>query len=192
MYQKIIPLDRKMRYKLDLVVKDLNSDHIGVVRQAIVPPKFGPESLAASSLILSNTIQLLESPPEGDERFVLGDVKIFPSLLKEFTAQIPLGVYLHVYNASIDQVSQAPSLKVAYKLFRGDQLLRQAIDENGESTQYFSNQLIVLVKGLRVAGLEPGKYRLQVEVSDRLTDQQLTVVEEFKLVKEEQLALKNE
>jgi len=188
MYQKTLPLERKTRYKLDLVVKDLNSEHIGVIRQAIVPPKFGPESLAVSSLILSNKIQILENPPEADERFVLGDVKVFPSVNKEFTSQVPLGVYFHVYNASIDQSTFAPSLRVAYKLFQNDQLLRQAIDENGESMQYFSNRLIVLVKGLRVEGLEPGKYQLHVEVSDRLTNSQLTVVEGFKLMEDDQLA----
>jgi GWxTD domain-containing protein len=188
MYQKTISLDRKMRYRLDLVVKDLNSDQIGVTRKALVPPKFSTDDLAVSSLILSNKIQLLESVPEADERFVLGDVKIFPSLRKEFSASVPLGLYFHVYNASLDQTTLAPSLRVNYKLFRGDRLLRQTIDENGESIQYFSNQLIVLVKGLRVEGLEPGDYRLEVEVSDLLSERQLTAVEKFRLVEENRLA----
>lgn len=52
-------LDKKMRYKLDFVVKDLNSGNVGVVRQAIIPPSFGGEKLTASSMILSDSIRQL-------------------------------------------------------------------------------------------------------------------------------------
>ena len=184
MYQRIITLDRKLKYKLDLVVKDVNSEQIGATRQAILPPAFGTEKLVPSSLILSNTVRVLEDVPEGNEQFVLGDVKIFPSLLKEFTPQMPLGIYLHIYNAALDQASMSPALTVTYRLLKGKEVLKQAVDEQGESTQYFSNQRVVLIKALSFANLEPGKYRLEVEIKDRLSEQQVTVADEFKLVEE--------
>jgi hypothetical protein len=189
MYQRIITLDPKMRYKLDLVVKDLNSEQIGAIRQAILPPGFGTEKLAASSLVLSNTIRVLKDVPDINEQFVLGDVKIYPSLRNEFTPQMPLGIYLHVYNAALDQSSMAPLLTVTYKLLKGNELLKEAVDEQGESTQYFSNQRIVLIKALSFADLEPGDYRLEVEVNDRLSQQTVTVEDKFRLVEEEQMAL---
>jgi hypothetical protein len=102
-----------------------------------------------------------------------------------------LGVYLHVYNAAIDQTSLAPALSVTYRLLRGGEVVRQAVDENGESTQYFSEQRIVLIKALSFDDLEPGEYTLQVEVQDRLSAQQLTVSDDFSLVVEKQLALNN-
>jgi hypothetical protein len=67
--------------------------------------------------------------------------------------------------------------------------LKQAVDEQGESTQYFSNQRIVLIKALSFTNLEPGDYRLEVEVKDRLGDQKVTVVDGFKLLEERQIAL---
>jgi hypothetical protein len=55
--------------------------------------------------------------------------------------------------------------------------------------QYFSSQRIVLIKALTFANLEPGLYQLEVQVKDRLADQQVTVVDEFKLLEEEKIAL---
>ncbi len=190
MYQKIITLDRKLRYKLDLIVKDLNSQQIGATRQAILPPAFGTEQLAASSLILSNTVRVLQTVPDENERFVLGDVKIFPSLRKEFTPQMPFGIYLHIYNAAMDQSSMTPALTVAYRLVKGNETLKEVVDENGESTQYFSDQRVVLIKALSLEDLEFGRYRVEVEVRDRLNDRQLTVADEFSLLEGKQIALR--
>ena len=191
MYQRILSLDSKLRYKLDLIVKDLHSDKIGAIRESILPPSVREEKLAASSLILSNTIRVLQNTPDMNERFVLGDVKIFPSLNKEFTPKMQLGIYLHVYNAAIDQASLAPALSVTYSLLRDGEVVRQAVDQNGESTQYFSEQRIVLIKALNFDSLEPGSYRLEVEVQDRLSNQKLTVSDDFRLLEDAQLALKN-
>src|SRR5262249_25676989 len=48
-YQSIIPL-RPGRYKMDIVVKDMNSGNAGVVNQAIMVPRFPDEQLQLSSL----------------------------------------------------------------------------------------------------------------------------------------------
>ena len=181
-YQKIIPVDAKMRYKLDLVLKDLNSGNTGVITQAISPPAFAAEQLSASTLILSDHVEPLETIPDGEEMFVLGDVRILPNMERRFAQGMPLGVYLHVYNAGLDQTTLTPALQVTYKLFKGGELLRMATDENDESTQFFSGQRVVLVKKLSLAGLGPGRYRIQVEVVDRLSDQRLEMGEAFRVV----------
>jgi hypothetical protein len=182
MYQRIVPVDLKLRYKLDLVIKDLNSGHMGVLRRAIVPPAFATEELASSSMILSTNIQVLEEIPEKEERFVLGDVKIMPSLQKVFSSERPLAVYLHVYNAALDQASYLPALEISYRLFRNGEMLGEITDKNGESTQYFSSRRVVLIKQLSFIGVEDGKYQLEVEVHDLLTDQRLKVNDDLTLV----------
>ena len=47
MYQKIIPLNSKIRHKVDLVVKDLNSGKVGAISKGLVPP--APSSRPAGS-----------------------------------------------------------------------------------------------------------------------------------------------
>ena len=178
-YQKIITLNRNMRYKLDLVLKDLNSGNVGIIQQGILPPAYNGESLGSSSLVLSNAIQPLKTIPAGNDMFVLGDVKVIPKLDKRFTPRMPLGVYLQVYNAALDQASGAPSLTVFYRLLQNGKVLAVATDEKGESAQFYSGQRVVLVKELSLEGLEPGAYQLQVEVVDRSNNRKVQVGGDF-------------
>ncbi len=181
LYQKVLPLDRKMRYKLELVVKDLNSGRTGVFSQAIIPPSYSEEKLTLSSLILSDHIRPLGEIPTDDPMFVIGDVWVRPSLTHRFLLANPLGIYLQVYNAAFDQSSQLPSLEVRYSISRGGVLIREATDASGDSVQFSSGRRIVLVKPLPIDDLKPGKYRVKVTVHDRIRDQAATIADEFEL-----------
>jgi len=181
-YQKVVPLDMKMRYKVDVVVKDLHTGHTGVLRQAIVPPSFDDTKLATSSFILSDYIEVLEGVPDIDEMFVMGDVKVRPSLSKEFPQGQDLGVYFQIYNMGIDQSSLTPALSVKYRLMKGGDLLKEVVDENGESVQFFTNRRSVLLKVFALGTLPPGDYQIQVEINDRLLDQQLQLADKFKVM----------
>lgn len=184
MYQKIIPLNGNMRYKLDLVLKDLSSGNVGVIQQPIIPPSSSRENLSASSLILSNVVQPLKAGATSEEMFVLGDVKILPKMDKRFTRQMPLGVYFQVYNAALDQTTLAPSVRVLFTLFKDGQPLKMATDESGESTQFASARRLVFVKQLSLADLQPGNYEIRVEVTDRLNDRRVEVRDDFSVVEE--------
>lgn len=184
-YQKVIPLQRGTRYKLDLIVKDLNSGNVGVYRKGLIPPSFGEGNLSASSLILSNAILRLDKIPNRDVMFVLGDVKVLPKIDKRFTQKMPFGVYFQVYNVMLDQTTAAPSLQVLFKLLKDGKVLKFATDENGESIQFFSGQRVVLIKQLSLEGLEPGDYQIQIEVIDRLSDRRLELSDTFSVVLEE-------
>ena len=187
-YQKILPLDRRMRYKLDLVVKDLNSGKVGVIRTAIVPPPHAKEKFTASSLILAEGIQPLRSAPKQNEMFVIGDVKVLPNLLKSFSQDKPLGVYLQVYNSALDQTTFSPSLRVSYQLLSDGKTVVEVVDETGESVQYYSGQRVVLIKALSTEHLEPGSYRLKVEVRDLINDQTVSVEDELTIAAGNQIA----
>ena len=183
MYQKVLILDNKTRYKLDLVVKDIGSGNIGAVKQAIIPPpslKEG-EKLSNSSLILSDFIRKLDVVPEDNQMFVLGDVKIRPSMDKSFSAKSLLAVYLHLYNFGLDQSSNAPNLQVRYRIRRGGDLIHETTDNNGESVQFSSPERLVLVKGFHLRGLEPGTYRMEVEAWDQLNDTKTQVGDSFRV-----------
>ena len=187
-YQKILTLKSEGRYKLDLVLKDLNGGTVGAIQQALIPPRYDDRALGSSTLILSSYIQPLNEVPTGDEMFVLGDVKVLPKLDRHFTRQMPLGVYLQVYNAQIDQARGGPALTVRYKLYQEGKLLAVAADENGESTQFNSDQRVVLVKQLRLDGLNPGDYQVRVEVLDRLSSRTIEVSGDFTLVADTEIA----
>ena len=182
-YQKVLLLDSGTRYKLDLIMKDLSSNNIGAVKHGIIPPPSmrEREKLSSSSMLLSNHMQELPEAPNQDQMFVLGDVKIRPSIDKSFSKKLPLGVYLHLYNFGMDQASNTPQMQVAYRISRDGEVIGEATDSRGESIQFFSDRRMVLLKRLNLRSLEPGKYRLEVEVWDQVKDVRTRVQDNFQV-----------
>lgn len=184
LYQKIVPLESRMRYRLDLVVKDLNSGKVGVQRRALIPPPYQKEELLLSSLVLSGFIRQLGGPEtweKQDDMFVLGDIWIRPSVDGRFLSHDPLGVYVQVYNAALDQAALRPSLDVNYRLLRAGETVREVSDSGGESMQMVSGQRVVLIRALSLEGLEAGTYSAEVEVRDRISGQSARVAAPFQV-----------
>ncbi len=189
MYQKIVPLDRNQRYRLDLVVKDLHSGRVGVTRVGVVPPAYRGETLVASSLLLADSIRQLVEVPDTEEMFVIGDVKVRPSISKEFYANHALGVYFQVYNAGINQTTMTPDLSVRYQVVDGQgKKVLEFVDERGQSIQFFSTQRVVLIWAFSTADLPPGGYRMQVRVHDRIKDAVVEVEDDFELTAPQRMA----
>ena len=168
-YQRILSLDARQRYRLDLVVKDLNSGKTGVSRSGLIPPALSDRELSTSSVILADAIDLREDFSEADEMFVIGDLKVLPNLDHTFQSGGLLGIYFQVYNSLLDQSTFQPSLGVSYRLLKDGRVIRQTADAEGESIQYHSPRRIVCVRLLSLAGLEAGVYELQITVEDRLS-----------------------
>ena len=95
LYQTRVPL-RSGLYKLELVVKDLNSGNMGTVYQSIRVPKFPQDELATSSSILAEQIERLSRKQVATGQFVIGSSKILPSVEEVFDRNQPLGVYFQV------------------------------------------------------------------------------------------------
>ena len=85
------------------------------------------------------------------------------------------------YFRSVDQSTQEPSIRVSYRITRGAETPVERVDEEGESIQLFSQHRLVLIKGLPLQDLKPGRYRLSVQVRDRIKGQQVEKKEEFQV-----------
>jgi hypothetical protein len=180
-YQKILSLDTKYRYKVDLVVKDLNSQKVGVIRRGLIPPKLPADKLGVSSMILTDYIEQLQAVPDAEEMFVMGDLKIRPKMANEFEQNQPFYVYLHLYNAALDQSRLVPSISATYRLFHDGKEVYSKTDEGGESTYFYSSQRVVLIRDFPIKDFGDGQYRLEVELTDKITNQTISVDDSFVL-----------
>ena len=178
-YQKILPLKSNMRYKVDIVVKDVNSEKIGVIRRALIPPRIISGELSTSSIIFSDYLRILNDSPDPDEMFVIGDVKIRPKIVGDFSRTKPFSIYFHVYNIAVDQSTFMPALRVSFNVFKDGQLYRQTIDNDGKSTQFFSGQRVVILQNFDLQDFEKGKYELRIEVEDLLADKNVKISRVF-------------
>ena len=78
----------------------------------------------------------------------------------------------------------SPSLEVTYSLLKNDELLKEATEAEGESIQFYSGRRVVLIKQLSLADLEPGRYKIQLQIEDRINKQSLSMSEDFRVVEE--------
>jgi len=177
-YQKTVPLSPNL-YRLDIVVKDVNSGNVGVVNTRLPVPHFQDDELSASSLILADDIQPVSSKDIGIGQFVLGDVKVRPKLDGSFTPKDAMGVYLQVYNLKVDDKTHKSDTSVQYRVKKdkdSEPMLKfdippDKLPQHGEELTL--EQLITL------GSLAPGKYQLEVAVTDNLTKQTITPTADF-------------
>src|SRR3981189_3256107 len=76
-YWKALPL-KPGRYRLDLVVKDVNGDRTGIWSRALPVPDFSDDRLSNSTLILADQMEPVAAKNVGTGNFVIGTTKVGP------------------------------------------------------------------------------------------------------------------
>jgi hypothetical protein len=171
LYQEAIPL-RPGRYKLSLVLKDDANGHMGSEELGILVPTFGEDKLTSSSLILADQIQPLPTSQVGSGPFVIGGTKVRPSVNNTFTRDQELGIYMQVYNLGIDDKTHKPSLDVRYEVEKDGKVLLDKPED--EANLKKASQQFTVVKRMRLQTLTPGKYSVQIKVTDNIKKQSVS------------------
>jgi GWxTD domain-containing protein len=177
-YQKALPL-RPGRYKLSVVVKDETSNHLGSIDLGIRVPQYADDQLSNSSLILADLIQPIPTNQVGTGPFVIGSTKVRPSVDGTFTRDQNLCIYMQVYNLAMDPDTHRPSLNVEYEISKdGKPLLKQPEDSSKWAQPV---QQLTLQKEMPLKTLAPGKYSVQIKVTDNVRKQTISPTATFEL-----------
>lgn len=177
-YQKAVPL-RPGLYRLDLVVKDVQSGNVGAVNTRLAVPRYDEEKLQASSLILADQIEHVPAKQVGIGQFVLGSSKVRPRLDADFTTTDKLGIYLQVYNLKPDEKTHKSSAAFVYTVKKGDQQVMQ-FKETSEDMKQTGDQ-VTIERLLPLATLAPGKYTLEVSATDKLAQATISRSADFSI-----------
>ena len=177
-YQKAIAL-APGTYKVDVIVRDVTSGATGVRHVGFTVPRYDPQKLSTSTLVLASKLEsLIDQPAVG--QFVIGQTKVIPNVSGMYQKGQPVGVYLQVYNAGIDQTTLRPSVDVEYALLKdGKELGRQVEDWRGMSD---SGQRLTLARLIDTRQLALGEYELAVRIRDRVSGQALAPAAKFTVV----------
>ena len=167
MYQKAVPL-RPGLYKLDLVIKDVNSGNVGVVNARLAVSAIPDDKLEASSLILADQMEPVSSKDVGVGQFVLGSTKVRPKLNAEFMADQSLGFYLQLYNLKVDEKTHKNNLSLDIRISQGETTVSHIV-QTGEDLKQNGEQ-ITLEKVVAPRTLAPGKYKLEIQANDLLAN----------------------
>jgi GWxTD domain-containing protein len=175
-YQKSVPL-RPGLYRLDLVIKDVESGNVGVVNTRLAVPRYEDEKLEASSLILADQIEHVPAKQIGTGQFVIGSSKVRPRMDADFTTNDKLGIYMQVYNLKPDDKTHKSAATFEYTVKKGEQQIMQFKETSEEMKQ--TGDQITIERLLPLATLAPGKYTLQINATDSLSKQTITRTAEF-------------
>ncbi len=177
-YQKAVALTPGT-YKVDVIVRDVISGATGIRHVGFTVPKYDPQKLSTSTLVLAAKLEsLVDQPAVG--QFVIGQTKVIPNVSGTYRRGQPVGVYLQVYNAGIDQTTLRPSVDVEYALLKdGKEMGKQSEDWRGMSD---SGQRLTLARLLDSSGLAPGEYELAIRIRDRVSGQTLSPAAKFTVV----------
>jgi GWxTD domain-containing protein len=177
-FQKAVPL-RPGLYRLDVVVKDVESGNVGVIGTALRVPRFEDETLGASTLVIADRIESVPVRQLGLGPFVFGSYKVRPRLSREFTAAESLGLFLQIYNLQSDDTVHKSSVYVTYRLLK-EQREIWTTTESSDSIHQTGEQISVN-RLISLSAFAPGRYTLEVLVRDRVSGQSLSRSSEFTL-----------
>jgi GWxTD domain-containing protein len=175
-YQKSLPL-RPGLYRLDLVIKDVDSGNVGAVNTRLAVPRYEDEKLEASSLILADQIEHVPAKQIGTGQFVLGSSKVRPRLDADFTTADKLGIYLQIYNLKGDEKTHKSNATFLYTVKKGDQQVMQFKETSADMKQ--TGDQVTVERLLPLATLAPGKYTLEVNATDLLSNVTISRSAEF-------------
>lgn len=177
-HQVIIPLPPG-RYRLSLLLKDVNSGKMGSQMSSFWIPPASDGGLNTSSLICADVIQPAPENSRG-EPFVLGPLRVIPNLNAIFPRKYRLGLYLEVYDLDVDGVTGNPSVEVSYLLEAPDGT-RIAVGAESES-HFPQGHTMAISKGIPLTDLAPGKYRVAVRITDLISKRVCTLESQIEIL----------
>lgn len=179
-YQKVVPL-RPGLYKFAVVMKDIYAGNIGTLEKRLAVPRFEEEKLAHSSLVLADKIQRVSSKKIGGASFVLGDTLIRPVVEEVFKSTDRMGIYFQIYNLGVDQRTHRPKATIDYTIrHRDDDKVVFSYTETTDDLQRAGRQ-ITIEKVLPLISFEPGKYTLNVQITDHIRQQAISPATDFRI-----------
>ncbi len=176
-YWKALPLRiSQNRYRLDIVVKDVNGDRTGSWSHAIQIPDFSEDKLSSSTLIIADQMEQVATKNVGTGNFVIGTTKVRPRVAPSdgkpilFKRNQKLNFWMQVYNLSVDEKTHKPSATIEYNVTDAN---NKAVIHTVESTDTMGNvgDQVTLQKSLSAANLPAGLYKIEIKVNDNLSKQ---------------------
>lgn len=177
-YYKAVPL-RPGRYKLNVAVKDVNGDRKGVWSRSIVVPEYSDDKLTNSSLIVADQMEPVPTKAIGTGNFVIGTMKVRPRVapadgkpaLFKRDQDPKLNFWMQVYNLGVDEKTHKPSATIEYNIT--NIATNKPIVQKVETTDTMGNvgDQLTLQKSIASANLQPGVYKIQIKVNDKISKQ---------------------
>lgn len=167
------------RYKVDVIVRDTKSGAAGFRQVGFVVPAYPADRLSASSIVLAAKLENMESGAAIGP-FVIGTTKVIPNPSGTFRRNQPVGVYLQIYNAAIDQTTLRPAADAEYVLLKSGKEITKHTEDWRQIND--AGQRLTLSRLIDSRTLEPGEYQIQVRIRDHVSGETIAPSATFTIV----------
>jgi hypothetical protein len=180
LYQQALPL-HPGRYRLDLVLKDVNGDRLGTIYQSLTVPDFSSEEkLTTSSLILADKIERVPARETGSGPFVLGTERVRPRVAPAsggpaiFHPGEKITLWMQVYNLPTAPQAGTPSVTAVCHVVNLDGgSFYESLDDLPAGAP------VTYEKMLPPEKFTPGNYAVTVTVRDSASQQSTSATAKF-------------
>ena len=177
-FDHIVPL-RPGRYRLSLALKDESGERTGMKMAWLIVPMLGGDRLAATPLILADSVEPYIPPVNEQDPFVIGNTRVLANPGHVFSSGSTLGVYLQVYGLGLHPDTHKSNFSVQYEILKdGKPVIQEAEDAahmSEASTQF------TIARNIPLKDLQPGTYTLQINIADNIGKQTITPTVDFSI-----------
>jgi GWxTD domain-containing protein len=185
-YQKTLPL-QPGPYRLGIACKDLVGGNTGTIDMALHVPHVEDDTLSASTLILADQLEKLPTKNIGTGMFAIGGYKVRPRIGLQvadhpaFSRKEKMGIYMQLYNFEADAKTHKPDGTIDYEIVK-------VATNQGAATKVFDFSeavkdlqggaaQVTIEKLLPLTELDPGEYKLNIKVTDKLRSPNQTLTQ---------------
>jgi VWFA-related protein len=172
-YSMHVPVKKPGSYQMRMVLRDSTSEKVASATQFIEVPDIGKGRLALSGLVLAGEQQQQAGATDQEGAINTGDPNL-TTAVRVFKQQTPIIYALQIMNARPDS-NKKFQLEIQTRLFREGQLVYSGTPSllNVESQK--DPKHLVAGGRLQLAQATPGRYALQVIVTDKLAKEKYRI-----------------
>jgi hypothetical protein len=163
-YQRKLPLPPG-RYKVELLVKDTVSNHMGSMAMGIEIPAGDPGGVSTSSIVLARGFEASQQDPT--QPYIFGPYKATMQADRIFRRTDDLPFYLEAYNFQIDPMSQKPVLEIGYGIAESGKI--PASYRPITSGVTLAGNRVSIARVVQLNDTSPGRHDLVLSITDLLS-----------------------
>lgn len=156
-------------YKIHLLVLDNFSGKIGTLHQDISVPQFRKDELVLSDIIISHKEYEPDSKFSGSRRASLE--RVFSEVNKVFSPDHQLNLYFEIYSLATNPKGGLNDFAIEYSFFHDKDLITHVPATKSDPT---AQKDCRVQTSFKLKNFKPGRYTLQVRVTDRVSEKSAT------------------
>jgi VWFA-related protein len=180
-FQMQVPVKKPGAYQLRIAVRDASTEKLGSASQFIEVPDLKKDRLALSGIVMQSsetTIANAAAAPnaggEQKEPDPGGNAAV-----RRFRKGDQIDYFFNVYNAELDKATGRPRLQTQMRLFRDREQVYAGPPAEFDPDKQTDMTSLQSATRIRLNGLQPGEYVLQVTVTDALAPEKRRTVTQW-------------